>query len=123
MEFWRIGVLLVSASLHDSTAPITPVFSVFVLCWCLIGYRSLTIGHSPKALAASPGFAPRCLRTATIRFQRTAYALCASAPRAGARVFDWLASRSSKRSEERRLVARKGSAPPTSGCRPDVILF
>src|SRR5213594_806816 len=24
---------------------------------------------------------------------------------------------------ERRLVARKGSAPPTSGCRPDVILF
>ena len=26
-------------------------------------------------------------------------------------------------SNERRMVAREGSAPPTSGCRPDVILF
>ena len=32
MEFWRAGGLLVPASLRDSTAPITHVFSVFVLC-------------------------------------------------------------------------------------------
>jgi hypothetical protein len=40
------------------------------------------------------------------------------APRYGA-----ASNGSSSRSLERRLVARKGSAPPTSGCRPDVILF
>src|ERR1043166_5325657 len=58
MEFWKAGGLLVPASLHDSTAPINPVFSVFVLCCGLLGHWSLAIGNSPTALAASPGFAP-----------------------------------------------------------------
>src|SRR5437762_2964397 len=59
MEFWRVGGLLVPASLHDSTTPTPHVFiSVSVLCSGLLGRWSLAIGNSPKALVASPGFAP-----------------------------------------------------------------
>src|ERR1041384_8382445 len=58
MEFWRTGGLLVPASLHDSTAPITHVFSVFVLCFrWLLSSLNHRLSTSAK-LAASPGFAP-----------------------------------------------------------------
>ena len=105
-----------------------------------------------ERLAASPGFAPgppvsetsallirsgtgsdaKVVGSKTRRRTRTIFKLAAAAGNAPALPFSetgvqtsTLSGKMARRTvaRERRLVAREGSAPPISGCRPDVILF
>ncbi len=94
--------------------------------------KAFTCGHTLRAVrcllfvdayAWQGNWLPRLVLLQVLRCQRPAHSgLCNEARRRALR-YGAASNGSPSRSSERRLVARKGSASPTSGCRPDVILF
>ena len=112
MEFWSHGVMgpvfgSISPALHFSN---TPSSSVFVLCW--FRWLLLSLNHQ---LSTAANWLPRLVLLQILRCQRA----CLRAPRFGAPSRPLLIMQRGSG----KVVARKGSAPPISGCRPDVILF